>query len=489
MTHILRSLGLILALTTAGLGLGAFASTSGAPAAAQSGGFTPLPPGWELCILQGLSAPTTAANVADLDEWQAAEGGSTNNTAAFNPYNTYRMTDVTGAELPGSTSANGFPAFATWAAGCAATVATLYQPNMWVITAALRAGTVAPPAAFLAVVDQSAWCAPSPDGTPCYVNAMESAPGSLALAVPATSALTVYGNVNSDLQSYQQSIAVVGNDQSGVAGRNLELAASDSKVELAQEHFAAASQALKGFAVSEYVSTGLFSGAPLEGSPGSQEVTQGTPQSADGVVAEQYIHLTAARLVAKSADAAAAVAAAQQLRAEAASALAQAALVLASDEAAENHTLSQLISDLATLEHAGACASVTVTPPAAAGGSSGSTTTTTTSAPDSTTTTVSLPPTTTTSTTVPSATSTTTTTVPSTTTTTDPLSPPTSTTSSTTVPSTTTTTTTTVPSTTTTTTAPSAAASSSPDATTPGEAAGVSALQGCLATFAPPSSA
>ncbi len=251
---------------------------------------------------------------------------------------------------------------------------------------------------------------------------MESAPGSLALAVPATSALTVFGNVNSDLQSYQQSITVVGNDQSAVASRNLELAATGSKVELAQEHFAAASQALKGFAVSEYVSTGLFSGAPLEGSPGSQEVTPNTPQSADGVVAEQYIHLTASTLVAKSTDAAAALGAAQQLRAEAASALAQAALVLASDEAAENHTLSQLISDLATMEHAGACANVTVTPPApAAGGSSGSTATTTTTVPDSTTTTVSVPPTTTTttSTTVPSTTTTTTTTVPSTTTTTD----------------------------------------------------------------------
>ena len=489
MRRLLRSLGFILALTTAGLGVGVLASTSGDTAAAQ-GGFTPLPPGWELCILQGLSAPTTAANVADLDEWQAAEGGSTNNTAAFNPYNTYRMTDVTGAPLPGSSSANGFPAFATWAAGCAATVATLYQSNMWVITAALRAGNVAPPAAFLAVVDQSAWCAPSPDGVPCYVNAMESAPGSLALAVPATSALTVFGNVNSDLQSYQQSITVVGNDQSAVASRDLELAATGSKVELAQEHFAAASQALKGFAVSEYVSTGLFSGAPLEGSPGSQEVTPNTPQSADGVVAEQYIHLTASTLVAKSTDAAAALGAAQQLRADAASALAQAALVLASDEAAENHTLSQLISDLATMEHAGACANVTVTPPApAAGGASGSTATTTTSVPDSTTTTVSVPPTitTTSSTTVP-PTTTTTTTVPSTTTTTDALSTATTTTSSTTVLPTTTTTTT-VPSTTTTTAAPSAASVPSPAATAPGQAAGISELQGCLATFAPSSSA
>ena len=58
---------------------------------------TPLPPGWELCVLQGLNAPVTAANVTDLDQWQAAEGGSTNNTAAYNPFNTRRMTDARGA--------------------------------------------------------------------------------------------------------------------------------------------------------------------------------------------------------------------------------------------------------------------------------------------------------------------------------------------------------------------------------------------------------
>ena len=220
MTRIVRSVGFVLALATASLGLGAFAWTSGGPASAQGGGFTPLPPGWELCVLQGLGAPATANNVADLDEWQAAEGGSTNNTAAFNPYNTLRTTDNTGAAIPGAVnSANGFPAFPSWAGGCAATVATLFQPNMWVITAALRAGNVSPPAAFLAVVDQSAWCAPSPTGVPCYVNAMEVSPGSLALDVPASSALDVYGNVNTDLQSYQKSITTVTADQSTVAER------------------------------------------------------------------------------------------------------------------------------------------------------------------------------------------------------------------------------------------------------------------------------
>ena len=493
MTRILRTLGMILAVTTAGLGIGAFSSTSGAPAAAQSGGFTPLPPGWELCILEGLSAPATAANVSDLDEWQAAEGGSTNNTAAFNPYNTLRMTDVTGTKLPGATSANGFPAFPTWAAGCAATVATLFQPNMWVITEALRAGNVAPPGAFLAVVDQSSWCAPT-NGVPCYVDAIESTPGSLVLAVPGSSALTVYGSVNSDLQSYQQSIAVVTNDQNEVANRNVALAASESGVEKAQTLFGAASHALQGFAVNEYVSTGLYSSAPLVAGPETTPLGPRTPQSSDGVVAQQYIHLTASHLVAKSDAAAAALKASEQKRTEAADAVAKAAITLTSDETAESQDLLQLMTDFGTLEHAGACTTVTITlPPAVASAVAGTTSTTSTTIPTSTTTT-SVPPATTSTTSTPT-TSTTTTTVPPTTTTTDPVGAPTTTTpTTTTVPPTTTTTTTSTtttvpPTTTTTTTVPLASAAPSSVAAPPGEAPGVSALQGCIAGFAPPASA
>jgi hypothetical protein len=481
MTRILRSLGFILALTTAVLGVGAFTSISGSPVAAQSENFTPLPPGWELCILGGLSAPATAANVADLDEWQAAEGGSTNNTAAFNPYNTLRMTDVTGASLPGATSSNGFPAFPTWAAGCAATVATLFQPNMWVITAALRAGDVTPPADFLAVVDQSSWCAPSPDGVPCYVDAMESTPGSLALAVPSSSALTVFGNVDSDLQSYQQSIGVVTNEQNQVDVDNVALASSESRVETAQGHFGTAAHALEGFAVSEYVSSGLYSGAPLENGPETQTLSPNTPQSSDGVVAQQYVHLAASDLVAKSDAAAAAVNHSEQRRKQTASALAQAATRLTTDEAAESRDLLQLTSDLAILEHAGACDTVTIIPPAGAGSASaGSTTTTTT-----TTTTLPISTATTTTGPVPPATTSTTSTT-STTTTSDPADPPTSTTTSTTIPPTTTTTTT-VPPTTTTTTPAAVDPSAAP--TPPAAAAGISGLQGCVATFAPSSSA
>ncbi|HEY5384101.1 MAG TPA: hypothetical protein VIJ56_02625, partial [Acidimicrobiales bacterium] len=399
MTRIFRSVGFVLALATAGLGLGAFAWTTGGPAAAQGGGFTPLPPGWELCILQGITAPATAANVADLDEWQAAEGGSTNNTAAFNPYNTQRTADNAGAAISGAvTSANGFPAFPSWSAGCSATIATLFQPNMWVIDAALRAGNVSPPSAFLAVVDQSSWCAPSPGGIPCYVDAIEVSPGSLALDVPSSSALDVYGNVNTDLQAYQQSIASVTAEQNAVGVRDFALAATESEVAQARDTFGASSRALRGFAISEYVNSGLYSGAPLVSSGGTQPLGPNTPQSSDGVVAQQYLGVAASNLINDNEVAAGAVKGTERHRSDAAKALAEAAVTLTSDEEAENKNLTQLVEDVATLEHAGACATVTIVPPPtvtpAAGGTTS--TTTTTVAPPTTTTTV--PPTTTTST-------------------------------------------------------------------------------------------
>jgi hypothetical protein len=471
-----RSIGLFLALATAGFGAGLVVSAGSGPAGA-SDGFTPLPPGWELCVLEGVTAPATPANVADLDEWQAAEGGSTNNTAAFNPFNTLRTTDSNNAPIPGTSSANGFPAYANWAGGCSATVATLFQPNMWVITAALRAGNITPAPAFLAVVDQSAWCAPSPNGLPCYVNAMQSTPGSLALDIPASSALDVYGNVNKDLSAYQQSIAAVAADQNAVAIRNLALAASENEVATAQDHLGTTARALKGFAISEYVSSGLYSSAPLVSSGGPQPLTAKTPVSADGVVAQQYLGVAASNLIAQDDAAARALKGTQRHRSAAAKALAQAALALTSDEEAQNRQLTKLISDVATLEHAGACATVTITAPPSAGTAPADSTTTTT-------TTTTAPPTTT-STTVPP---TTTTVAPTTTTSTVPTSvplitptPPTTTTT-TNPPSTTTTT---VPPTTTTTVPPAAPAT----ATGPlPEADGVTALQGCIATFAPPAS-
>ena len=129
----------------------------------------------------------------------------------------------------------------------------------------------------------------------------------------------------------------------------------------------------------------------------------------------------------------------EQHRDDAAKAVTEASVTLTADEAAENNALAQLIADVATLEHAGACATVTIAPhrrrprsgpTASTSTPSSAATTTTTTVEPTTTTTTTVPPTTTTTTTIPlgsmTPTTTTTTTVPPTTTTT--TAPPTTTT-------------------------------------------------------------
>ncbi len=485
MTRIHRSVGLVLALATVGLCANAFAWTSGATAAIESSADTPLPPGWELCILAEVTAPVTPANIADLDEWQAAEGGSTNNTAAYNPFNTQRTTDATGAPIPSVVSANGFPAFPTWQAGCDATVSTLFQPNMWPITAALRSGNVAPATAFLAVVDQSSWCAPSANGVPCYVNSVLGATGSLPALLVSSSALDVYGNVRLDLASYQQSIKAVSSDQSALSERDQALAVTESQLSANRSQFDAASSALRAFAINEYVSSGLYSGAPLVYA-GSGSALSG-PQDSDGVVAQQYLSVAAENLLQRESDAAALVKHTIHQRNDASRAVNQAAFTLTLDQTAENRTLTRLIKDVASLEHAGACVTVTLT--VATPGTAAATPTPGTATPiTTTTTTTTVPPTT-----VPSTTTTTSTTVPPTTV--PSTIPATKTTilPTTTVPSTTTTTTTTAPTTvpsttvptTTTTTTPTAPSTATPPTANP---AGVAALQGCISALAPSTS-
>jgi len=284
--------------------------------------------------------------------------------------------------------------------------------------------------------------------------------------------------VNSDLRSYQQAIATVTADQDTLGIRDLALAASESKVASARDQFGEASHRLQGFAVSEYVSSGLYSGAPLVNNGSTLPLTPTTPKDSDGVVVQQYLRVAASNLISQNDAAEGALKGSEADRGAASKALAQAAVTLTTDEAAENRDLTQLVTDVATLERAGACATVTITPPPSSTAAVGSSTTSTTVPASTTTTTV--PPSTTT-TTVPSTT-TTSTTVP----TSIPLDLPTTTTTTTTVPPTTTTTV--PPSTTTTVPAPVPA----PVATTtapPAEAGGVTALQGCIATFAPPAGA
>jgi hypothetical protein len=470
---------LLLAAATAVLGVCALPSVSGLAVDAASAD-TPLPAGWELCILQGVGAPATQANVADLDEWQLAEGGSTNNSAAFNPFNTARTTDVNNTPLPLTNSANGFPAFTDWIAGCAATVATILQPNMTPVAAGLLAGNVSPPPAFLAVVDQSQWCAPSADGTPCYADMIGGATGNLAEAVlSASSALNVYGNVRTDLHTYQDAASAVAVAKQTVLTTSQQLSAAQSILSTARGNAAAAQTALRHFAVDEYVNSGLYQSSPIVS--GTTSGAFGTPNQ-NGVVAHQYATFVASDLLAQTAAATASVKVAVAQRNGVQKTLQQDVLTLTSDNATENRSLVRLVADVETLQKAGACTTAVITTPtpAATPGAPGASTTSTTSASPATptTTTTVAPATTTTS----STTTTTTTTAPGGVSLVKPLG------TTTTVPPSTTTTT--EAPTTTTTTVP--AGSDSGSTTTPAPAAnpgGLQVLQTCVTALAPSASA
>jgi hypothetical protein len=486
---------LVAAAAVLAAGAGAFTLTAGPGGAVAVTGETALPAGWELCILAGLTAPVTQANVADLDAWQAAEGGSTNNSAAYNPFNTRRATDAFGQAIPSVDSSNGFPAFGSWLDGCAATVATLFQTNMAPITAALRAGTVAPPGAFLATVDQSQWCAPSADGTPCYANQIIGTKGTLASALLAnSSALEVYGNVKSDLHTYQQDVATTSTDQGVLTARNEELAADQLYLSAAREKLGAAQGELGQFAVDTYVNGGTYSDSSFMNLAGPKPFG---PQNANGVVAEQYENIVASELDAALQSAVAAEKSAQSRRDGAAKALSLATITLASDTAAQTRALARLVDDVAAFQKAGACTSavITVSAPGSPGSpASGATdtsqpanaspnttatttttsTTTTTTAPAPTTTTTTVPPTTNATSTVP-------TTVPAVKVPiTVPTTIPVTTVPPTTVPPTSTTTTTT--------TAPGDQGSKAPASIAPQtpNPAGLLVLQGCVAALAPP---
>ena len=170
MTRIIRSVGFVLALATVGLGGGALAWTASSPAAAQSGATRP-------CRRDG-SCASWKASPHPPPRPTSPTSTSGRQPRAVRPTTRRRSTPSTRCGRPMSPE----PRSPGWTPpttsrhsppgppGCSATVATLFQPNMWVITAALRAGNVTPASAFLAVVDQSAWCAVSPAGVPCYVN-------------------------------------------------------------------------------------------------------------------------------------------------------------------------------------------------------------------------------------------------------------------------------------------------------------------------------
>ena len=480
---------LLLAAATAVLGICAFSSVAGASMKDTATADTPLPAGWELCILQGVGAPATQANVADLDEWQLGEGGSTNNSAAYNPFNTARTTDVNNTPLPLTISANGFPAFTDWIAGCAATVATILQPNMAPVAAGLLAGNVSPPPAFLAVVDQSPWCAPSPDGTPCYSGMIGGATGNLAKAVlSASSALNVYGNVRSDLHAYQDAATAFALAQQSVLTTNQQLSAAQSILSTARSRAAGAETALRRFAVDEYVSSGLYESPSIV--TGTNTAPFGTPGQ-DGVVAQQYASVVASDLLAQSQAATAAVKVALAQRDGVQKTLQQDESTLTSDNNSENRSLTRLVADVTTLQKAGACTTAVITTPTPAAtpatsstpnGTTPSATSGSPATPSTTTTTTTVAPTTTTT-----SSTTTTTTTPGLNSLVNPLA------TTTTVPASTTTTSTPASSgtsTTTTTTTVPAGSGSGTNSTPPPTAnpGGLQVLQGCVTALAPSTS-
>ena len=110
--------------------------------------------------------------------------------------------------------------------------------------------------------------------------------GDLAKAVlSASSALDVYGNVRTDLHSYQDAVTADTLAQLAVATTNQQLSAAQSILTSARNRAAGAEAALRRFAVNEYVNSGLYQSSPLVSGPNTPA---DETQSQNGVVAHQY---------------------------------------------------------------------------------------------------------------------------------------------------------------------------------------------------------
>jgi len=363
MPRTFSSLAVCISLAIVGLGdLGLGAPVGASPSASQGAGIgTPLPLGWESCVLQGVGAPDTQDDIADLDEWQAAEGGSTNNTAAYNPFNTRQLTDPTGMALPADVSSSGFPAFTNWAAGCEATVATLLKPNMAPIVTALKTGDASPPGLFLSDVDETAWCAPSVAGIPCY--AKEVLAGELIGSLLSggsgqiTDAVTRYSNTSTDLSAYEQAVAGTAADQSLLTERNRELVVAEDAESKARGNLSRAALALRRLALDDYTTDRMLSADAtfqLSGSPDEQ-----------GILSEYYRGVSVRLMIDGYGRALAAVKIATSQQLEVSASVAQATSVLDSSEAVENQNLTRLEEDVTSIEAARACAGPPLGTPAA----------------------------------------------------------------------------------------------------------------------------
>lgn len=319
---------------------------------------TPLPAGWELCILEGVRAPATQDNITNLDDWQAAEGGSTNNDAAYNPFNTRRMTDANNTELPSTISPNGFPAFENWTAGCAATVATLLQPNMTPILTALQGGDVSPAGIFLSDVDASQWCAPSSDGTPCYAAEIVASKGQAKNKNVDDDALRLISDTQSALHSYNEDVSIISAYETTIDAQDLQLEVLQSEVSLAQEQVARSLRTLRNVVVRDYMtnrSEGIGPSLQPFDTPSEEEL-----------LAEIYGNMATSVLSNRFKSSTEVLDSRISQRDALSTSIALTKSSINSIQAVQGQALSQLKADLTAINAAGACTANAMTP----GGSS-----------------------------------------------------------------------------------------------------------------------
>lgn len=338
--------GMLLAASSI-LAVGAAAppGRAGAETAATPSYFgTPLPAGWELCVLSGVGAKVTSADVADLDLWQVAEGGSTENANRYNPFNTRRDTDGAGNVLPADITSQDFPAFDNWPAGCAATVATILQPNMAPIAAALVSSSAGSPAGFLSLVDTTPWCSPD-DGVPCYTTL-------IALGIdPAPSpAVPLVSGTASTIGSYGQDVNLVAGLEETLSLEQQALGAAAAAVTSAQQGVQEAFAQLRTLAIYDYTSdNALDNDLNLK----QFEVPDESEQ-----IKQYYETVDDTDQVALCAQAEKLLAQDQAHRTQVAAAISETNSALGAAQGSVVHVVDELDGDVASLQSAGTCAGV-----------------------------------------------------------------------------------------------------------------------------------
>ena len=117
-------------------------------------------------LLQAIGAPLSESNISSLKDWEAAEGGAWENTAAYNPMNT--TLQEPGSHVMGGGNTAGVQAYPSWQEGLAATESTLSEHQYAAIVNALKQS--APEAQVSADVGASPWGTPSwmPGASPNY---------------------------------------------------------------------------------------------------------------------------------------------------------------------------------------------------------------------------------------------------------------------------------------------------------------------------------